>query len=299
MEKIVEKVKQLFQQNNRIWKLCVCGLMAVAAIGLCVSGVRTYRRNRAAAALERLAENTDTALPLKSESAASDTAGLALPSAESGLTGLSGSDMQALADMGIPVPEKEIDFADLQANVNRDIYAWIDIPDTRIDYPVLQHPTDNFYYLNYNMDGSKGYPGCIYTEDYNTRDFTDPNTVLYGHNMKDGSMFAGLHQYEDREYFDTHPYVYVYTEDRLYVYEIFAAYEYDDDHILYNCDFTDQDAFESYLENIYDMESIDSRTNIREDRAVTAEDHILTLSTCVSHEPDRRYLVQGVLLNRD
>ena len=113
--------------------------------------------------------------------------------------------LEILENMGIPVPEKEVDFADLQANTNEDIYAWICIPDTAIDYPILQHPTDNTYYLNYNLDGSRGYPGCIYTEDYNARDFSDPVTVLYGHNMKNGTMFAGLHKYGDSEYMDSHP----------------------------------------------------------------------------------------------
>ena len=205
--------------------------------------------------------------------------------------------LQALKDMGIPIPEKEVDFADLQANVNKDIYAWIYIPDTLVDYPVVQHPTDNLYYLNYNLDGSKGYPGCIYTEDYNAKDFSDPNTVIYGHNMKNGTMFAGLHKFEDGEYFKEHPYVYIYTEEGLYVYEIFAAYESGSEHILYNNDFTNDYAYSKYLEGIYSLRSMNS--NVKEDVEVTTEDRIVTLSTCVANKSDRRYLVQGVLLNED
>lgn len=55
----------------------------------------------------------------------------------------------------------------------------------------LQYPTGNSYYLNYNLDGSKGYPGCIYSENYNVKDFSDPNTVLYGHNKKQGMLLSG------------------------------------------------------------------------------------------------------------
>ena len=164
-----------------------------------------------------------------------------------------------------------------------------------IDYPVLQHPTDNYYYLNYNLDGSKGYPGCIYTEDYNKKDFTDPVTVMYGHNMKNGTMFAGLHRYSDSLYMEEHPYVYIYTEEGLLVYEVFSAHEYSDAHILYNHDYTQSTEFEGYLEDIRNAR--DMGRVLREDVEVTEESRILTLSTCIANKPNNRFLVQGVLLN--
>ena len=204
--------------------------------------------------------------------------------------------LAVLEEMGVPIPEKEVDFAELQENTNKDIYAWIYIPDTPIDYPVLQHPTDNSYYLNYNLDGSKGYPGCIYTEDYNGKDFTDPNTVIYGHNMKNGTMFAGLHKYGDSEYLEGHPYVYIYTEDNLLVYEIFAAYQASDEHILYAHDrFQDRKVYGEYIEEILDMRTM-GRV-LKEDAEVTDESCIISLSTCISGKPNNRFLVQGVLLN--
>lgn len=200
-----------------------------------------------------------------------------------------------LEEMGVPIPEKEVDFADLQENMNEDIYAWVYIPNTKIDYPVLQHPADNTYYLNYNLDGSKGYPGCIYTEDYNAKDFSDPVTVMYGHNMKNGSMFAGLHRYGDSQYMEEHPYVYVYTEDGLLVYEIFAAHEYSDAHILYGHDYMEPEEFEEYLEEIRNVR--DMGRVLREGVEVTEGDRILTMSTCIASKPNNRFLVQGVLLN--
>mgnify|MGYP002511639225 CR=1 FL=1 len=204
------------------------------------------------------------------------------------------ADLEAL---GVPIPEKGVDFEDLQTNTNEDIYAWIYIPDTVIDYPVLQHPTDNIYYLNYNLDGSKGYPGCIYTENYNAKDFSDPVTVLYGHNMKNGTMFAGLHRYGDSEYMEYHPYVYLYTEDKLYVYEVFAAYEYSDEHLLYEKDYTEESIFDGYIKKIYDLHSMS--TVLREDVEVTTQDRLLTMSTCISTKPNNRFLVQAVLVNGD
>lgn len=72
--------------------------------------------------------------------------------------------------------------------MNPDVYAWITVPGTEIEYPILQHPSDNSYYFMHNIDGSYGYPGCIYTENLNSKDFADNNTVIYGHDMKNDSM---------------------------------------------------------------------------------------------------------------
>ena len=100
--------------------------------------------------------------------------------------------------------EIPIDFAQLQAQ-NPDIYAWIQIDGTNINYPVAQSATDNEYYLNHTIEGQEGYPGSIYTENWNTKEFTDFNTVIYGHDMKDGSMFQNLHNYADASYMQQHP----------------------------------------------------------------------------------------------
>ena len=194
------------------------------------------------------------------------------------------------------IPEKEVDFDNLQETVNKDIYAWIYIPDTKVDYPVLQHETDNTYYLNYNLDGSRGYPGCIYTENYNKKDFTDPVTVMYGHNMKDGGMFAGLHKYADSEYAESHPYIYIYTPDGMLVYEVFSAHETTDEHILYAHSWFEQESeIEKYIKDSRDSRSMGSV--LREDVEVEKDDRVLTLSTCISSKPNNRFVVQGVLLN--
>ena len=116
-----------------------------------------------------------------------------------------------------------VKFEELQA-VNPDIYAWITVPGTVIDYPILQHASDNSYYLMHNIDGSYGYPGCIYTENMNSKDFTDNNTVIYGHNMKNGSMFAQLHKFEDPDFFNENREVLIYLPDEVLHYTIFAAH---------------------------------------------------------------------------
>ena len=185
-----------------------------------------------------------------------------------------------------------VDFAGMW-KTNEDVYAWITIPGTVIDYPILQHATDNTYYLNYNIDGSYGYPGCIYTENLNSKDFTDNNTVIYGHNMKNGTMFAGLHKFEDSTFFEEHTKVYIYTPEKELNYTIFAAYIYDDRHLLYSFDFSDKDIYAAYLEDVQNMRSMNAL--IREDITVTAEDKIITLVTCIGNQPSKRLLVQAVL----
>ncbi len=103
---------------------------------------------------------------------------------------------------------------------NEDIYAWIEIPGTIIDYPVLQHPTDDAYYLEYNIDGSYGRPGCIYSESATPTDFSGSVHILYGHNMRVGTMFAGLHNFEKKSFLNEYHYVYIYTPEHIYTYEV-------------------------------------------------------------------------------
>jgi sortase B len=201
---------------------------------------------------------------------------------------------ESFSDSGLIIPNKNLDWEELKAT-NSDIYAWIYIPDTNVDYPILQHATDDNYYLNHNLDGSKGSPGCLYTQILNSKDFTDYNTVIYGHNMKSGAMFRTLHYFEDASFFAEHPYIYIYTEDKNLVYEVFLAYETDNSHILNTNDFSTETGYAAYLTKI--MSNPDEEKNYRNDVRVTTSDRIITLSTCGSSGSSRRYLVQAVLID--
>ena len=117
-----------------------------------------------------------------------------------------------------------IDFEQLQS-MNPEIYAWIRIPGSIIDYPIVQSDTDNAYYLTHDVENKDNAAGAIFTEDYNTKTFEDPNTVIYGHGMTNGTMFNGLHQYMDRSYFDENRDIIIYMPDKILHYKIFAAYE--------------------------------------------------------------------------
>lgn len=198
------------------------------------------------------------------------------------------------------IEDKLMDF-DALHEINEDIYAYIQIPGTVIDYPIVQHADDttgNWYYLRRGLDGEKLTAGCLFTEPRNAKDFSDPDTVIYGHNMRDGSMFADLHKYEDDTFMDENPYVYIYTPEKNYIYRIFAAYHYDDRLILdYYNDFTDINLFKDYLDEMYSKYAINGVVD--EDVEVTMDDRLLTLSTCSWSDEDARYLVQAVQLSDD
>lgn len=187
-----------------------------------------------------------------------------------------------------------IDFAQLQS-MNPDIYAWIKVPGTVIDYPVVQSDTDNTYYLNHSVEKEEDKAGAIFTEDYNSKTFEDPNTVLYGHGMANGTMFDGLHQYMDRSFFDENREVIIYMPDKILHYQIFAAYLFDNRHLLQSIDFTNPEIFQAYLDMVYGIH--DMKSNIDTSANVTSQDKIITLSTCYAGMNDKRYLVQAVLVS--
>lgn len=192
--------------------------------------------------------------------------------------------------------EIPIDFAQLQAQ-NPDIYAWIQIDGTNINYPVAQSATDNEYYLNHTIEGQEGYPGSIYTENWNTKEFTDFNTVIYGHDMKDGSMFQNLHNYADASYMQQHPNVVIYTPEKKLTYQIFAAVVYDDRHILHSFDYAFADQRQAFLDSIYNSRNLGNV--IRDDVSVNTDSRILTLSTCMTEQDDKRFLVEAVLISEE
>ena len=192
------------------------------------------------------------------------------------------------------VDENPVDF-DKLAEINPELYAWIRIPDTNIDYPVAQREgNDQGFYLHHDMNQNPRFSGCIYTENFNNKNFEDPNTVMYGHNMKNGSMFQNLHKFRDEEFFEKNEYIYIYTEDAMRVYQIFSVYPYDDRHIVNSFDWSDPEVLESYLNECLHPRSMEA--HVREDAVVDVNTPIITLSTCIGGRPNERLLVQGVLL---
>ena len=188
-------------------------------------------------------------------------------------------------------PEDWIDFNYWQ-NRNADVYAWIRIPGTKIDYPVVQGDEDG-YYLSHDIDKESNIYGAIYTEKVNGKDFSSPNTVLYGHHMKDGSMFGCLDKYLDRDYFEKYNEVFLFTPEEKRTYHIIAAYEHPAEHILTSYDFSTTEGINDYLRQIPDFVA-DSGGVIQDETEITPP--LLTLSTCTRNDKQKRCLVQGILV---
>ncbi len=191
----------------------------------------------------------------------------------------------------IPNP---IDFDKLKL-LNTDIYAWLDVPGTVISYPVLQHPKDDSYYITHSYDGSSSYYGAIFSQAiYNKNDFSDSATVLYGHNMRNGTMFATLSQYTNEEYFKEHNIFYIYMPDKVLKYQVFAAIPFDNRNILHSWDCTQRNQYWNLVQTILNTRSMDSYIDREID--VNMYDKIVILSSCYPGDSSRRYLVIGKLM---
>ena len=192
--------------------------------------------------------------------------------------------------------ENAVDFSKLKEE-NQDIYAWITIPGTNVNNPVLQSSDDDTYYLDHNRSGKASPYGAIFSQSMNALDFSDPVTVLYGHNTDDPiHLFRSLHNFEYANFFAEHDVMYVFTPGRVFIYKIVAAYEYDDRHILNSFDFKNPQALQEYYNFVLNPDS--SRRNIREGATLdAATDKILQLSTCMVEEyhGPHRFIVTGVL----
>lgn len=185
----------------------------------------------------------------------------------------------------------EVDFEGLQ-QINPDVMAWIKIPGTNVDYPILQNTEeDDTYYLNRTLEGQEGLPGSIYVEKYDSPDFTDPVSVIYGHTLHDGTMFSELKKYKEKDFFDENPYIYIYLPDGTRKkFQIFAAVAFDDRYLIMNYAFTYDQDFNQFISDLKACEV----GNVNEDVKVEFGDTVITLSTCIDEYPDQRWLVNAV-----
>jgi len=197
-------------------------------------------------------------------------------------------DLQEAAPDDEPCPEElsRIDLAALRKQ-NEDVRGWIAIPGTPLDYPIMQG-ADNQFYLNHTWLGRPSSVGSIFLECQNSGDFTDFNTIIYGHRMRDGSMFASLKYYDSADHFTDHPYVYIVDDAGVHRYEIFAAYEAGVTTSTYYLSFTEERRQE-FIDSALERSVID--TGI----VPSVHDRILTLSTCTGQGYDTRWVVQARL----
>lgn len=187
-----------------------------------------------------------------------------------------------------PDSEDSVSFQELQ-KINPEVFAWLTVNDTPIDYPVTQ-ANDNEKYINTNAEGQYTLSGSIFLDYRNRPDFDDFNSILYGHHMEKKLMFGSLSDFADQEYFDAHQYGNLYFNGQNHGLEFFAILRTDAYDRKIFCP-----ALKSEKERQNYINEIISKATIYRDINVTTEDHIVLLSTCTSTITNGRYLLVGKL----
>ncbi|MBE6919531.1 MAG: class B sortase [Ruminococcaceae bacterium] len=183
-------------------------------------------------------------------------------------------------------PERiEVDF-EAVSELNDDIVAWIYCPNTKINYPIVQG-RDNDYYLYRLLDGTWNNNGTIFMDYQNSADFSDPNTLIYGHNMKSGGMFHAVIDYKQQSFYDEHPYMYIMTPEQNYRLDLFAGCVVDSIGDIYDFN-PSEDVIKACIANSTFDSPIDYPTH-----------KVVTLSTCTYEYNDARYVVLGELVPLD
>lgn len=194
---------------------------------------------------------------------------------------------------GESAADAQIDFPALKKE-NPDIFAWIYIPETTIDYPVLQSGQADDFYEDHNAYAQDDDAGAIYIELANLTSMCDFNTVLHGRTGADGEgPFADLYRFADPDFFEEHENIYLYLEDNVLTYEIFAAYEREDTSLLRTYDFTYLEGCEKFLKDLYGTRELSM--NLREGWEGVTPYHFLITLTTRREEADRQFVVIAIL----
>jgi len=181
-----------------------------------------------------------------------------------------------------------IDFESLR-EINPDIVAWLICEDTAINYPVV-HGSDNNYYLTHLFDKTRNNAGCLFVDMENSSGFMDKNTIIYGHNMNDGSMLNTLGMFKEQTFFEANPQMLLITPDATYVVELFAGFVADIQSDAWRLDFNTDAEFAAWVE------SVKGRSAFQSDVSVEPDDRVITLSTCTYERDNVRYILVGKLV---
>lgn len=182
----------------------------------------------------------------------------------------------------------DIDFAAWQS-LNEDVQAWIHIEAILVDHPVLQSP-DNEYYLTRDLDLSYKAMGSIFFDFRNHTDFSDPNTIIYGHNFDNGLMFSNLVWYKTQQFYEKNPFYYLYTPEQVYRVDIaegIVVSETDTTYLV--VDFDSEIAFQELIRKIKENSVIESEIEL------TSRNRLVTLYTCTNDWQGQRFVVIGKL----
>ena len=190
-------------------------------------------------------------------------------------------------DISSPNGFRGKDFQSLK-EINEDIVAWIFAEGRTIDYPIVQGK-DNSYYMRRMVNHEYNRLGTIFMDYRNQNDFSDKNTVIYGHNIKDGSMFALLTKYKDQDYYDNFPTMTLYTPKGDYTIEFFAGIIADGNYEFVRYKFADNEDFLDYVK------SLEAESTFHGDIVIGADDRIVSLLTCSYEYNNARYALFGRL----
>lgn len=186
---------------------------------------------------------------------------------------------------GISVMLPSIDFDALES-INPDTIGWLYCPDTVINYPVMMGG-DNSYYLTHLPDGTEGKYGALFLDCEASLD--DIHPLIYGHHMRDGSMFASLTNYGEQAYYESHPIVYLITRRTVYEIILFSGFETSDISQAFQRNFEDDAHYHEWLMWLREQ------SNFRADVPVNSSNHVLSLSTCAYSFNNARYILTGVM----
>ncbi|MDD6628956.1 MAG: class B sortase [Lachnospiraceae bacterium] len=195
---------------------------------------------------------------------------------------------------GESAADGHVDFDKLKQS-NPDIFAWLYVPGTDIDIPVLQSSVSDEYYKTHNAEGEEGVEGAVYTEMPNLMNMCDFNTILHGKDIEAEDLFTGLHKFEDIDFFEQNEVFYLYLPDNVLTYEIIAAYYDEGSDILRRYDYTTYDGCQNYLNNLYGYRSISK--NMREGWDDLTPYHFLVTLDGSIREDDTQYVVIGALIS--
>ena len=184
-----------------------------------------------------------------------------------------------------------VDFEALLAQ-SKDVVGWLYCADTPINYPIVQ-AEDNFYYLYRFIDGTYNGSGSLFLDCTCSRDFSDKNTVIYGHHMNNGTMLASICKYHNQEYYDQHPVLYLNTPTQNYRVEVFSGFITPADSAAYTMRFADDAEYAAYLEKMKGFSDFEC------DVEIGPEDRMIMLSTCTYEYDNARYVVMGKLIPID
>jgi len=280
-DKKQDKIKSILKDKTKMTYILLIAFFAMIAI-YCASKIfgQMISDRRAAKGYEQIAESVVSDMDETTEEARNATEASTEATEET----------EAAHDFPAPFEDAVVKLVDFDTlwDMNEDVVAWIQIPGTIVDYPVAQGK-DNDEYMRTLLNGKYHRFGTLFIDYRNAKDFTNDNTVIYGHHIKAGDMFCCLENYKDQEFYEAHPYGLLYLPDGVYGLEFFSgivtpSYNY------IQFDLGTDEEFTEYIEKIKNTSTFTC------DVEVTPEDRIVTLYTCDYDFEDARYYLSAKLV---